>query len=133
MRIQVFVLAVSLCALKVDAGDLAATGVDAARATEVGPEGAAALVRVLQRFHSAGDGEGGFSWWLGLPFSVRAQQVDEPQVRLWRNKVEFLRDAQRGDSKACAASGSALLKLSMPPADAEVERARLQRCIGSSP
>lgn len=106
-----------------------ALSTDASQATEVNSEGARALVRVLQRYHAAGDGEGGFRWWRRLPFAVRAQQVNVPQVRLWRNKVEFLRDAQRGDAQACAASGPAVLALPMPPAELEVERLRLQACV----
>ena len=101
---------------------------DASRATEVSADGAAALVRVLQAYHTADNGEGGFVWWRRLPFAVRAQQVQRPEVRLWRDKLEFMYDAQRGDAAACAISGAALLKLPMPVADAEVERKRLEQC-----
>ena len=114
------------------AADSVERAADASRAMEEGPSGAAALVRVLRRYHEAGDGEGGFEWWLRLPFAIRAQQVQLPEVRLWRNRLEFLRDAQRGDATSCAVSGPAVLRLPMPSHDVDIERERLERCLSKA-
>lgn len=127
-RILALLLVVASAFGPVRAGLPVAVAADASRATENTAAGAAALVRVLKHFHAAGDGEGGFAWWRSLPFAVRAQQVERPEVRLWRNRIEFLRDAQRGDGPGCAVSGPALLRLPMPTEDLAIERERLRHC-----
>ena len=91
-----------------------------------------ALVRVLRHHHEMGDGEGGFEWWLRLPFPVRARQVQHPQVRFWRNRLEFMRDVQRHDVVACAISGQMVLADPLLGDAAEVERQRLRDCTTSS-
>lgn len=47
---------------------------------------------------------------MGLPISVRSRHAVIPDVRHWRYRVEFLRDAARGDAAACRFSGAAVLR-----------------------
>ena len=102
---------------------------DRSRALHDDPQASEALVRVLRHHHARGDGEGGFEWWLRLPFPVRARQAQVPQVRFWRNRLEFLRDAQRGDATACAVSGAVFLADPLLDDDSRIlETQRLDRC-----
>ncbi|MCC2658213.1 MAG: hypothetical protein K0Q76_3321 [Panacagrimonas sp.] len=106
---------------------------DRSRALIDDPMASAALVRVLQHHHGLGDGEGGFGWWLRLPFPVRARQAQVPNVRLWRNRLEFMRDAQRSDAAACAVSGTMVLDNPLlDSASRAVEAQRLDRCRGGT-
>lgn len=82
---------------------------DRYRALEPGAEGSAAIARVLADHHRRGDGEGGFAWWMKLPIAVRSRQANHTQARRWRNRIEFLRDAQRGDGASCAISARPVL------------------------
>jgi hypothetical protein len=102
---------------------------DRSRALHDDRQGSEALVRVLRHHHALADGEGGFEWWLRLPFPVRARQAQVPEVRYWRNRLEFLRDAQRGDAAACAVSGGVLLGDPLLQGDDRaVETRRLEAC-----
>ena len=106
---------------------------DRSRALLDDPQASEALVRVLKHHHGLGDGEGGFGWWLRLPFPVRARQAQVPTVRFWRNRLEFMRDAQRGDAAACNVSGNmVLIDPLIDPESREVELERLARCRGAS-
>lgn len=103
--------AVTLAAAAADPDHSAiAPGVDRNHALLHGPEGAAAAERVLADFYRRQDGEAGFAWWMGLPIAVRSRHAVVPEVRRWRYRVEFLRDAQRGDAAACRFSGAVVLR-----------------------
>jgi hypothetical protein len=106
---------------------------DRGRALENTPEGAAALARVLADYHHRGEGEAGFSWWMRLPFSVRATQVRVAAVRHWRYRVEFLRDATRGDATACRFSGTVVLSESITDCAYSTELQRYLACTGVPP
>lgn len=98
------------------------------------PMASDALVHVLRYHFAKDDGEGGFGWWLRLPFPVRARQALVPKVRFWRNRLEFLRDSQRRDAAACAVSGGMVLR--DPLIDEEsrlVETRRLEQCRRAAP
>lgn len=102
---------------------------DRSRALHDDPQASAALVRVLRHHYAQSDGEGGFEWWLRLPFPVRARQALVPTVRFWRNRLEFLRDAQRGDAAACAVTGAMVLADPLIGVEERaVERERLRSC-----
>lgn len=83
---------------------------DRNRALEPGTGGSTAIARVLADYHHRGDGEGGFAWWMKLPIAVRSRQANQTDARRWRNRIEFLRDAQRDDAVSCAISGRPVLE-----------------------
>ena len=82
---------------------------DRYRALEPGPEGSIAIAHVLADYHRRSDGEAGFAWWMKLPIAVRSRQATHGEARRWRNRIEFLRDAQRHDAVSCAISGRPVL------------------------
>jgi hypothetical protein len=79
------------------------------RATDISSEGAAATAEALQDFHSQGLGDAGFAWWLRLPIAVRGQHTATPEVQRWRNRIEFLQAAQRGQPQAADIGGLKVL------------------------
>lgn len=79
------------------------------RATDTSSEGAAATAEALQDFHSQGRGDAGFAWWLRLPIAVRGQHSADPEVQRWRNRIEFLQAAQRGQPQAADIGGQKVL------------------------
>ena len=111
----------------------AAAEMDRTQALDQGPVGAAATARVLADHHDRADGEGGFAWWMRLPIGVRARHAQDPAVRHWRNRVEFLRDAARGDAAACVHSGAAVLDDSALGCDFAHEWERWIGCLSSRP
>lgn len=66
------------------------------RATDTTAEGAAATAEALESFHAQGLGDAGFAWWMRLPLAVRGQHTGTVAVQRWRNRIEFLQAAQRG-------------------------------------
>lgn len=134
MRIAITVMALTLAVM---AGLCPASddpvAVERSRALLDDPMASDALVHVLRYHFAKDDGEGGFGWWLRLPFPVRARQALVPKVRFWRNRLEFMRDAQRGDAAACNVSGNmVLIDPLIDPESREVELERLARCRGAS-
>ena len=130
MRIAITVMALTLAVM---AGLCPASddpvAVERSRALLDDPMASDALVHVLRYHFAKDDGEGGFGWWLRLPFPVRARQALVPKVRFWRNRLEFMRDAQRRDAAACTVSGAMVLR--DPLIDEEsrlVETRRLEQC-----
>lgn len=96
-----------------------------ARAVEITREGAAALAETLARYHAQDDGDGGFAWWLRLPIAVRGQQSSaSPEVLHWRNRIEFLQAAQRGNALQADAGGHKVLEDPRVGCDRGVELAR---------
>lgn len=110
-----------------------ATEMDRTQALDQGPVGAAATARVLADFHDRADGDAGFAWWMRLPIGVRARHAQDPAVRHWRNRVEFLRDAARGDASACVNSGMAVLDDPALGCDFAHEWERWLGCLSSAP
>lgn len=106
---------------------------DRSRALEYGTEGSQAIARVLADYHVRGDGEGGFSWWMKLPIAVRSRQANETDARRWRNRIEFLRDAQREDAVSCAISGRPVLQDAALGCDFPGELSRYLTCISKLP
>jgi len=90
-------------------GSVTTLDADRYRALEPGDAGSAAIAHVLADFQRRGDGEGGFAWWMKLPIAVRSRQANHSDARYWRNRIEFLRDAQRKDAVSCAISGRPVL------------------------
>ncbi|MCX7062144.1 MAG: hypothetical protein NTZ11_14835 [Gammaproteobacteria bacterium] len=96
-----------------------------ARAVEITRDGAAALAETLARYHASTDGDGGFAWWLRLPIAVRGQQSSaSPEVLHWRNRIEFLQAAQRGNALQADAGGHKVLEDPRVGCDRGVELAR---------
>lgn len=107
--------------------------IDQGKALESAPDAAAAAARVLADFHARSDGEGGFAWWMRLPISVRSRLAASAPVLRWRNRVEFLRDAERSDAAACAQSGVRVLRDPELSCDFLMELRRYLDCIDDSP
>lgn len=114
-------------------GRVTASDLDHVQALDQGPAGAAATARVLADYHRRSNGEQGFAWWMRLPIAVRAGHAQAPAVLHWRNRVEFLRDAQRADPKACAVSGAVVLRDPDLECDYAVELQRLLDCVAALP
>lgn len=106
---------------------------DRALAVEPNPQGTAAAIRVLRDFALRDEGEAGFAWWMGLRLSVRARLSQSPELLLWRHRVEFLRDAGRGDAPACAISGRGVLTHPLLGCDHGQELLRFLSCTAALP
>ena len=109
------------------------TDADRYRALEPGTQGSDAIARVLSDFHGRHDGEGGFAWWMRLPIAVRSRQGNDTEARHWRNRIEFLRDAQRKDAVSCAVSGQPVLADTRLGCDYVVELERYLDCTAPLP
>ncbi|MBA4283974.1 MAG: hypothetical protein C0434_00375 [Xanthomonadaceae bacterium] len=102
-----------------------------ARAIEITRDGAAALAETLARYHAQNDGDGGFAWWLRLPIAVRGQQSSaSPEVLHWRNRIEFLQAAQRGNAPQADAGGHKVLEDPQVGCDRGIELARYLASTG---
>ena len=110
------------------------SGLDRQRwlAQETTREGAAATAALLENFHARDLGDAGFAWWLRLPLAVRGQHGGTPEVLHWRNRVEFLRSAQRRDLPAGVIAGAKVLADPLVGCDRGTELARLVALVGSS-
>lgn len=96
-----------------------------AQAVEITRDGAAALAETLAGYHASNDGDGGFAWWLRLPIAVRGQQGSaSPEVLHWRNRIEFLQAAQRGNARQADAGGHKVLEDPRVGCDRGIELAR---------
>lgn len=126
-------LAALLIGLPAAAVGATGTELDRTRALEPTADGAAAAARVLAGYAHQDQGEAGFGWWLRLPLSVRSYLSSQPTVRLWRNRLELMRDAERGDANACALSGPAVLDLPLLGCDYPREFDRYRRCLRGLP
>lgn len=124
------VLCGPVCADGDDAGTLATARF---RALEPGEEGSAAIAHVLADYQRRGDGEGGFAWWMKLPIAVRSRQASHSEARYWRNRIEFLRDAQRKDAVSCAISGAPVLADDRLGCDYAAELDRYLECTSGLP
>lgn len=123
--------AFSLLGLLMMSGGGRASDLDRALATEPTAQGAQAAMRVLRSYAERGDGEGGFAWWMKLQLPVRSRLTQWPELVLWRHRVEFLRDANRGDAASCAVSGRGVLGHPMVGCDYAAELSRYLRCTAS--
>lgn len=110
-----------------------ALDVERYRALEPGATGSEAIAHVLADYHRRGDGVGGFAWWMTLPIAVRSRQAPHTEARRWRNRIEFLRDAERRDAVGCAVSGRPVLDDPELGCDYAIELTRYRACIEGLP
>lgn len=106
---------------------------DRALALDPNTQGTSAAIRVLRDYAQRGEGEAGFAWWMKLSLSVRSRLSQSSELMLWRNRVEFLRDANRGDGRSCAVSGRNVLRHPMLGCDYAQELRRYLDCAAATP